>query len=89
MCVHVHRCVYTPPTLEWAGGLLGQGEVLVTQVVDRLVLVDLHTGANVTLPVEEEGERARQVFTVEGEKDRARTECVILTRMAHSRSGCV
>lgn len=37
------------PTLEGAGRLLSQSEVLLRQMVDRLVLVDLHTGAYVAL----------------------------------------
>lgn len=46
------------PTLEGAGCLLGQSEVLLCQMVDRLVLVDLHTGAYVALTMQEEGEGA-------------------------------
>lgn len=46
------------PTLEGAGRLLSKSEVLLRQMVDRLVLVDLHTGAYVALPVQEESEGA-------------------------------
>lgn len=46
------------PTLEGAGRLLSQSEVLLRQVVDGLVLVDLHAGAHVALTVQEEGEGA-------------------------------
>lgn len=56
-------------TLEWAGGLLGQCQVLLTQVVHWLVLVDLHAGAHITVSMQEERERARQVFS---EKERHR-----------------
>lgn len=56
-------------TLEWAGGLLGQCQVLLVQVVHGLVLVDLHAGAHITVSMQEERERARQVFS---EKERHR-----------------
>lgn len=46
------------PTLEGAGRLLSQSEVLLRQMVDRLVLVDLHTGTYVALAMQEEGEGA-------------------------------
>lgn len=55
--------------MEWAGGLLGQCQVLLAQVVHWLVLVDLHTGAHITVSMQEERERARQVFS---EKEIAR-----------------
>lgn len=51
------------PTLEGAVGLLGQGEVLLAEQVHGLVLADLHAGAHVAVPVQEEGERAGQVLT--------------------------
>lgn len=51
------------PTLEGAVGLLGQGQVLLTEQVHGLVLADLHAGAHVAVPVQEEGERAGQVLT--------------------------
>lgn len=51
------------PTLEGAVGLLGQGEVLLTEQVHGLVLADLHAGAHVAVPMQEEGERAGQVLT--------------------------
>lgn len=53
-----HSVVDRTPTLEGAGRLLSQSEVLLGQMVDRLVLVDLHTGAHVALAVQEEGEGA-------------------------------
>lgn len=55
--------------MEWAGGLLGQCQVLLAQVVHRLVLVDLHAGAHITVSMQEEREGARQVFS---EKERER-----------------
>lgn len=51
------------PTLEGVVGLLGQGEVLLTEQVHGLVLADLHAGAHVAVPMQEEGERAGQVLT--------------------------
>ena len=51
------KCIWTP-TLEGAGRLLSQSKVLLRQVVDGLVLVDLHTGAHVALAVQEEGKGA-------------------------------
>jgi len=42
--------------------------VLLTQQVDRLVLVNLHTGAHVTVSMYEECEGAGQVFTEEKEE---------------------
>lgn len=51
------------PTLEGAVGLLGQGEVLLTEQVHGLVLADLHAGAHIAVPVQEKGERAGQVLT--------------------------
>lgn len=59
-------------TLEWAGGLLGQCQVLLAQVVHGLVLVDLHAGAHITVSMQEEREGARQVFS---EKERERNRC--------------
>lgn len=52
------------PTLEGAGCLLSQGQVLLRQVVHWLVLVDLHTGADITIAVQEEGEGAGKMLTV-------------------------
>lgn len=46
------------PTLEGAGRLLSKSEVFLRQMVDRLVLVDLHTGAYVALAMQEESEGA-------------------------------
>jgi len=57
--------------LERAGGLLGQCQVLLAQVVYGLVLVDLHTGAHITVSMQEEREGARQVFS-EYERERER-----------------
>lgn len=44
--------------------------MLLSDVVDRLVLRDLHTGAHVTLTMQEEGEGTREVFTAAGETKR-------------------
>lgn len=52
------------PTLEGAGCLLSQSQVLLRQVVHWLVLVDLHTGADITIAVQEEGEGAGKMLTV-------------------------
>lgn len=69
------------PTLEGAGGLLSQSEVLLRQMVDRLVLVDLHTGAYVALAMQEEGEGAGKVLTARKrrEKERERDESFGIT----------
>lgn len=56
-------------TLKWAGGLLSQCQVVLAQVVHRLVLVDLHAGAHIAVSMQEECEGARQVFS-ENDKDR-------------------
>lgn len=50
-------------TLYGTAGGLGQAYVLLGDVVDRLVLRDLHAGAHVTLTMQEEGEGAREVLT--------------------------
>lgn len=47
----------------WRNGSLRQANVVFCDVVCRLVLGDLHTGAHIALPMEEEGEGARQAFT--------------------------
>ncbi len=60
------------PTLEGTGGLLSQSEVLLRQMVDRLVLVDLHTGAYVALSMQEEGEGAGKVLTARKRRKRER-----------------
>lgn len=52
------------PTLQGAGILQCQAQVLFTQPLDRLVLGNLYAGAHITLPMQEEGEGARQVLTV-------------------------
>lgn len=54
--------------MEGGAGLLGQGEVLLAEVVDGLVLVDFHAGAHVAVPMQEEAEGAREVLTVKGER---------------------
>lgn len=61
--------------MEWAGGLLGQCQVLLAQVVHGLVLVDLHTGAHITVSMQEEREGARQVFSKK-ERERERNRCL-------------
>lgn len=53
------------PTLKRAIGLLGQGKMFFTNKVHRLVLVDFHTGTNVAIPMQEEGEWAGQVLAKE------------------------
>lgn len=45
-------------TLYGTVGGLGQAHMLLSDVVDRLVLRDLHAGAHVTLTMQEEGEGA-------------------------------
>ena len=72
---HVKRCrfrldllISNAPTLNRAAALLGQCQVLLTQQVDRLVLVNLHAGAHVTVSMHEECEGAGQVFTAEKEE---------------------
>lgn len=59
-------------TLEGGAGLLGQGEVLLAEVVDGLVLVDLYAGAHIAVAVQEEAEGAREMLTGKGERDRER-----------------
>ena len=54
--------------MDGGGGGLRQLDVVLCDVVGRLVLGDLHAGAHVALPVEEEGEGAGQVLA--GEADR-------------------
>ena len=48
--------------MDGGGGGLSQADVVLCDVVGRLVLGDLHAGAHVALPVEEEGEGAGQVL---------------------------
>lgn len=50
------------PTLEGAGALLDEAEVLLAQSLQRLVLSNLHACAHVAVAVHEEGERARQML---------------------------
>lgn len=56
------------PTLNRAAALLGQSQVLLTQQIDRLVLVNLHAGAHVAVSMYEEREGAGQVLTAEKEQ---------------------
>lgn len=56
------------PTLEGAGCLLSQSKMLLCQMVHWLVLVDLYTGADVTIAVQEEGEGAGKMLTVKKKK---------------------
>lgn len=58
------------PTLQGAGALLGETEMLLAQTLERLMLSDLHTRAHVAVAVHEEGECARQVLTARGVKDK-------------------
>lgn len=50
-------------TLYWRDGGVREVNVLFCDVVRGLVLGDLHTGAHVALPVQEEGEGTREVLT--------------------------
>lgn len=65
---HLGLQIINAPTLNWAAALLGQRQVLLTQQVDRLVLVNLHAGAHVTVSMYKEREGAGQVFTAEKEE---------------------
>lgn len=65
---HLGLLISNAPTLNRAAALLGQGQVLLTQQVDRLVLVNLHAGAHVTVSMYKECEGAGQVFTAEKEQ---------------------
>lgn len=56
------------PTLEGAGRLLSQSKVLLCQMVHWLVLVDLYTGADITITMQEEGEGAGKMLTVKKKK---------------------
>lgn len=56
------------PTLNQAAALLGQSQVLLTQQIDGLVLVNLHAGAHVTVSMYEECEGAGQVLTAKEEE---------------------
>lgn len=49
-------------TLQGAGALLSEAEVLFTQSLQRLVLGNLHARAHIAVAVHEEGESAGQVF---------------------------
>lgn len=48
--------------MHWCDRGLCEADVVLCDVVGRLVLGDLHTRAHVALPVEEEGEGARQAL---------------------------
>lgn len=61
-------------TLQGAGTLLGQAEVLLAQPLQRLVLGDLHARAHVAVAVHEEGESAGQVFAALAEGDERQKE---------------
>lgn len=54
-------------TLHWAAAVLGLSQVLLTQQVDWLMLVDLHTGTYVVVSMQEEGEGTGQMLTEEEE----------------------
>lgn len=69
---HLGLLISNAPTLNRAAALLGQGQVLLTQQVDRLVLVNLHAGAHVTVSMYEECEGAGQVFTAEKKSNKWR-----------------
>lgn len=56
------------PTLNQAAALLGQSQVLLTQQIDGLVLVNLHAGAHVTVSMYKECEGAGQVLTAKEEE---------------------
>ncbi len=56
------------PTLNQVAALLGQSQVLLTQQIDGLVLVNLHAGAHVTVSMYEEREGAGQVLTAKEEE---------------------
>lgn len=47
--------------------------MLLCDVVDRLVLRDLHAGAHATLTMQEEGEGAREMLTAAGETHRGKS----------------
>lgn len=51
-------------TLQGAGALLSEAEVLLAESLEGLMLSDLHARAYVAVAVYEEGERARQVLAV-------------------------
>lgn len=58
------------PTLKRAVRLLGESEVFFTKQVHRLMLTDFHTGANIAISMQEEGEWAGQVLAGEREVGR-------------------
>ncbi len=51
------------PTLQGAGALLGEAQMLLAQSLERLMLSNLHTCAHVAVAMYEEGECAGQVLT--------------------------
>lgn len=75
------NCASAPPgtkrlpfivTLHWCNGGLREANVVSCNVVRRLVLRDLYTGAHVALAVEEEGEGARQALAGDRKQRRFR-----------------
>lgn len=63
------------PTLQGAGALLREAEVLLAQSLQRLVLSDLHARAHVAVAMHEEGERARKVLAEKVSQRRERLVC--------------
>lgn len=55
-------------TLHWAAAVLGLSQVFLTQQVDRLMLVNLHTGTHVVVSMQEEGEGTGQVLAFKSQK---------------------
>ena len=49
--------------MKWAIRLLSKGDMLFTEKVYGLMLVNFHTGTNIAVSMQEKGERAGQVFT--------------------------
>lgn len=54
-------------TLHWATAVLGLSQVFLTQQVDRLMLVDLHTGTHIVISVQEEGEGTGQMLALKSQ----------------------
>lgn len=57
-------------TLHWAAAVLGLSQVFLTQQVDRLMLVDLHTGTYVVVSMQEEREGTGQMLALKKEKQK-------------------
>lgn len=74
--------------MEGAGCLLSQSKVLLRQMVHWLVLVDLYTGADITIAVQEEGEGAGKMLTVKTQKTDKEKEVTYLSgiRKKHIKS---